>query len=94
MKRSTILAIAVLCFILAMSYVTFTAEASKPTCDSCTRAGYPYLCRATINSGKCFQNAGDVTCDGDGCVCCKKQAGPGCESCDGDDVEDDDEDDV
>jgi hypothetical protein len=91
MKARTLLCVA-LCVLALIGYFAVTAEA-KPNCEGCLKAGYPYLCRATINSGVCFQNAGDVTCDGDGCVCCRKTATTGCESCeDNDEVDDDDED--
>lgn len=92
MKAKTIICIA-LCVLVLLGFLSYTAEA-KPNCDSCLKAGYPYLCKATINSGVCFQNAGDVTCDGGGCVCCRKQATSGCESCEDSDEVDDDDDDI
>lgn len=90
-KIQKLLIAALAMLVLLTVFAAFTAEA-KPNCDSCQKAGYPYLCRATINSGICFQNAGDVTCDGDGCVCCRKTATTGCQSCEDDDEVDDDED--
>ncbi len=78
--------------VMLLCFVSQPAEA-KPTCDSCLKAGYPYLCKATISDGKCFQNAGDVSCDGNGCVCCRKTATSGCQSCEDDDEPEEDDDD-
>lgn len=80
----------IVCALLVLMCFLGSAEA-KPSCDSCMKAGFPYLCKGSISDGKCFQNAGDVTCDGDGCICCKKQASSGCQSCEDDDEPDDDD---
>ena len=69
-----------------------TAVDAKPNCDECLKAGYPYLCKATINSGICFQDSGDAQCDGDGCTCCRKKATSGCVTCEEDDGDEDDTD--
>ena len=93
MTRTTVaVSVALVAAVLVASFGV-TAEA-KITCDSCMKSGHPYLCKATMQSGACFNGAGDATCDGNGCVCCKKTAGPGCQSCDAaDDDDEDDEDD-
>lgn len=89
-RASVVIAFALIAMIL-MATLVIPAEAKTPTCESCMKSGHPYLCKATMQSGACFNNAGDAVCDGQGCTCCKKQAGPGCQSCD--DADDDDEDD-
>ena len=89
---STTIVVALLALVLMLCFIG-QAEA-KPSCDSCLKAGYPYLCKGSISDGKCFQNAGDVTCDGAGCICCKKTASSGCQSCEDDDEPDEDDDDM
>lgn len=95
MGRLTTILVVALVLLAIFAIVATPALANKPTCDRCMKSGYPYLCKATMQSGLCFQNAGDATCDGSGCTCCRKEAGAGCRSCDDlDEDEDDDMDDT
>lgn len=91
MSRRYFLLIALCCMML-LAFVCTRADAAKLTCDQCQAKNYPYLCKGTFRSGVCLGNAGEVSCEGGQCTCCRSTAMSGCESCDAD--EDDDDDDI
>ncbi|TPP48399.1 hypothetical protein CGC21_13745 [Leishmania donovani] len=54
----------------------------KLSCSYCQERGYPYLCHATMESGTCFSNAGEINCNGaKGCTCCRLADAAGCTFC-------------
>lgn len=74
------------------------ANAEAITCSYCQKRGFPYVCRAPLQSGLCFTNSGDVRCDGEkGCTCCRTADANGCTFCSMEadwDAYDDGEDDI
>ncbi|KAK7196198.1 hypothetical protein NESM_000555100 [Novymonas esmeraldas] len=71
---------------LACSVSTVTAAADRGdvalTCSYCQERGYPYLCQATMASGICFINSGEMSCNGEkGCTCCRTADAAGCTFC-------------
>lgn len=77
-----LLLLLMLCLACIASSPAVAAEELKLSCSYCQERGYPYLCHATMESGTCFSNAGEINCNGaKGCTCCRLADAAGCTFC-------------
>lgn len=86
--------------LLLLASASYHVTAAKPPldCTYCQGRGFPYVCKATMESGICFVNSGDMRCEGEaGCQCCRTANAAGCTLCSVEadwDAYDDDEEDI
>lgn len=84
--------------LLSLNGVPAAAAKAPLDCTYCQGRGFPYVCKATMESGICFVNSGDMRCEGEkGCECCRTASAAGCTLCSMEadwDAYDDDEDDI
>ncbi|KAG5464112.1 hypothetical protein LSCM1_00292 [Leishmania martiniquensis] len=69
------------CFLFVVSSPAAAGEEGKVTCAFCQERGYPYLCQATMASGICFRNSGEMKCKENKCTCCRLVDAAGCTFC-------------
>lgn len=83
-RATGLLLLLVACLLLLLTVDGGQVNAEKPPldCSYCRSRGFPYLCHATMASGICFVNSGDMRCEGEkGCECCRTTNAAGCSLC-------------